>query len=143
MEGSSPPNQRKVSKHWNILLWIVQVLIAASFGISGFMKLTAPMARLAAQMVWPGDLPEALVRFIGASELLAAIGLILPSLTRIRPSLTVLAAWGLITIMIMAIVFHLVRSEFTAILVNVVLAALAFFVAWGRSRKAPIADRDS
>lgn len=125
----------------NITLWIVQVILAAMFGLAGVMKTTTPIDQLAAQMVWPGAIPPMLVRFIGAAELTAAIGLILPSLMRIRPVLTPLAATGVVTIMALAIPFHISRGELQALAVNVPLGAMAAFVAWGRFRKAPIAPR--
>ena len=111
------------------------------FGMAGFMKTTAPMEVLAAQLVWPGALPEGLVRFIGAAEFLGAVGLILPALTRIRPILTPLAATGLVVVMALAVPFHLTRGELQALAVNIPLGALAAFVAWGRLKKAPILPR--
>ena len=89
-------------------------------------------------MGWPGDLPPALVRFIGASELAGALGLVLPSATRIRPLLTPLAAMGLVIVMLLAALFHISRGEWLALPINAVLGGLAAFVAWGRLRKAPI-----
>ena len=124
-----------------IALWIAQVLLAVAFGMSGLMKLSTPIADLAAQMAWVGSVPPALVRFIGAAELAGAIGLILPALTRIQPRLTALAAVGLIVVMVLASIVHATRGEFGMIPVNVVLGALAAFVAWGRSKAAPIAPR--
>ena len=90
---------------------------------------------------WVASLPVALVRFIGVAELAGALGLVLPAVTRIRPSLTPLAASGLATIMALAIPFHLVRGETGAIVFNVVLGALGAVVAWGRGRWAPITAR--
>ena len=125
----------------SIALWVVQVLLAAMFLMSGFMKLSQPIAALAGQMPWVTSVPEMLVRFIGTAELAGALGLILPALTRIRPRLTVLAAIGLITVMVLASAFHISRSEAAMVPMNLVLAALAAFVAWGRSKAAPIAPR--
>jgi uncharacterized membrane protein YphA (DoxX/SURF4 family) len=125
----------------HIALWIVQVLLALAFGMAGFMKLTAPVAELAQKMIWPGAVPPALVRFIGASELLGAIGLVLPAATRIRPGLTALAGAGLTLVMVLAAVFHLSRGEAKMLPINLVIGGLAAFVAWGRARRAPIAPR--
>src|SRR6266508_892297 len=66
-------------------LWLVQGLLALAFLLAGLMKLTQPMDVLETSMGWPAALPAPLVRFIGLAELLGAIGLILPALTRIRP----------------------------------------------------------
>jgi len=136
---TAPTASRPKALH--VSLWAVQVLLALAFGMAGLMKSTQPIAELAEKMVWPGVLPAALVRFIGVSELLGAIGLILPSATRVKPGLTVLAALGLTTVMLLAIVFHISRGEFGNLIFNVVLGALAAFVAWGRAKKAPIAPR--
>ena len=129
------------SKSLHITLWIFQVLLSVPFMMGGLMKLATPIADLAAQMPWITPSLEWLIRFIGLSELLGAVGLILPSLARIRPSLTVWAAIGLAVIMVFAFFFHLLRNEYAALPVNVALGAIAVFVAWGRAKKARIASR--
>lgn len=126
---------------WNIFFWILQTFLALAFGLGGYTKLIFPIERLTYQMLWPGDIPAALVRFIGASEILAAIGIILPAATRIRPALTPLAACGLSLIMAFAMIFHFARGEYAAIGINAGFAAIALVVAWGRFKKAPIAKR--
>src|SRR5688500_140340 len=125
----------------NIALWAAQVILAVMFGMGGFMKMTAPMDTLAQTVPWSADLPVALVRFIGASELAGALGLLLPALTRIKPALTPLAAVGSGTFMLRAGLFHITRSELAALPFTIGLGALALFVAWGRTRRAPIAPR--
>jgi putative oxidoreductase len=121
----------RAGKGWNISLWVVQVLLALAFGMAGIMKTTQPVAALAKNMNWVADLPY-LVRFIGASELAGAIGLLLPALTRIAPRLTPFAAVGLVTVMILAAAFHISRGEFTMMPPSVILGLLSAFVAWGR-----------
>jgi putative oxidoreductase len=125
----------------NVMLWIVQVLLAAAFGMAGVMKSMMPIDTLVLQVPWADDVPLAMVRFIGISELAGAIGLILPALTRIRQGLTPLAALGLATVMLLASLFHISRGEFGALPITVVLGVMAAFVAWGRRTKAPIAPR--
>ena len=129
------------SKALNITLWVAQLLLAAMFLMAGFMKLTTPIEQLIAEQPWAANVPPALVKFIGLSELAAAIGLLVPSALRIMPKLTVWAAIGLIVLMGFALVFHVSRGEFSAITVNLILSGLALFVAWGRSKKAVIAAR--
>jgi uncharacterized membrane protein YphA (DoxX/SURF4 family) len=129
------------SKGMNIALWVVQALLALGFGMGGFMKAVTPIAELAKKMDWAGTMPEALVRFIGISEVAGALGLILPAATRVRPRLTPLAAAGLVVVMILAALFHVSRSEFHVLPTNLVMGGLAAFVAWGRYSKAPIAAR--
>jgi putative oxidoreductase len=131
----------KAGRGVNIALWVVQVILALMFGLAGVMKTTAPIEELVAKMVWPGAMPEALVRFIGACELAGAIGMILPSVTRIQPRLTVAAGVGLAAVMVLAMCFHLSRGELHALPINLGLGSLAAFVAWGRWKIAPIAPR--
>jgi putative oxidoreductase len=128
-------------KALHIALWVAQVLLAVAFGMAGVMKAILPMPQLIETMVWPGAVSPGLVRFIGVAELAAAIGLVLPAATRIKPILTPLAAIGLVLVMIAAAGFHFMRGELQALPINATLGALAAFVAWGRLRKAPIAPR--
>jgi putative oxidoreductase len=82
-----------------------------------------------------------LIRFIGVSELLGGLGLILPAASRIRPGLTPLAALGLTIIMVLALGYHVSRGEMSALPIVGALGGLTAFVAWGRAKKAPIAPR--
>jgi hypothetical protein len=92
-------------------------------------------------MPWTAEVGAGMVRFIGISELLGGLGLVLPSLTRIQPRLTALAALGLVVVMVLAAGFHVTRGEFQHVPMNLVLGGLAAFVAWGRAMKAPISPR--
>ena len=125
----------------SIALWIAQVLLFGAFAMAGFLKLTTPLDQLAGMMPWVGTVPGALVRFIGFAELAGAVGVVLPAATRVRPGLTPLAALGLLTVMVLAALFHLSRGEASVLPVHAVLGGLAAFVAWGRSARAPIAAR--
>jgi hypothetical protein len=125
------------SRALHVSLWIVQLLLAVAFLLVGYTHVVAPIAVAIERAAWVAALPVALVRFIGVAELAGAIGLVLPAATRIAPRLTALAAAGLAVMMALAIPFHLVRGEMGAIGLNLVLAALAVFVAWGRERRAP------
>jgi len=116
-----------------VALWIVQGLLAAVFLFTGGMKLVLPLEKLAGPVALPGPF----LRFIGASEVLGALGLILPGLLRVRPGLTPLAALGLVVIMIGATVITLVVGEIVAALISAVVGLLAAFVAYGRWRVAP------
>lgn len=70
-------------------------------------------------------------------DVLGGLGVLLPSATRIKPVLTVVAAHGCMLLMICAAVFHWRRNE--PIGFNVFMFALSSFVAWGRGKKrAPI-----
>ena len=116
----------------NIVLWIAQILLAAMFGMAGIMK-TFQTAKAREQMSWAKNRSDNFVRFVGASELLGAAGLILPLVTGILPWLTVLAAVGLILIQLLAIFTeHLPKKEYNVIPVNIVLIAIAAIIVIGR-----------
>lgn len=134
-----PAQARRTALH--VTLWVAQVILFAFFGFAGFLKLFTPIPQLAQTVVWAADVPMALVRFIGLAELSGALGLILPSLARVKPGLTPLAALGLATIMVLAIGFHLMRGELMAVPFVIVPGAIAAFIAWGRSRAARIEPR--
>ncbi len=125
----------------HIGLWLLQAVLAALFLATGLAKLLLPIAQLSAMMPWATSMPDLVVRFIGLAEVAGALGLLLPSITRVRPNLTPLSALGLLTVMILAMVLHLSRSEGMMIGVTFTLAVLVCVVAWGRSAVAPIAPR--
>ena len=135
--------QQQRSKALHITLWIAQVILAAMFLMSGFMKLSQPIDQLSKMLPWAAQVPEALVRFIGVAEVLGAVGLILPSLLRIQPKLSPIAAAGLALVMLFAVVFHISRGETPMIGMNFILIAIAAFIAWGRFKKAPSAPKSA
>ena len=135
-------NPVKSSTGWNIGLWVAQALLAAMFLMAGTTKLMSGSAELVAMgMAWAENAPFLLIKFIGLAEVAGALGLILPSATRIMPHLTKLAAAGLALIMVLAAGLHIIRGEFEVLPMNVILFALAALVIWGRTNKAPIAPR--
>ncbi len=127
------------SRGLRIALWSAQILLAIVFALAGGMKVSMPAAELAKTA---SGFPLGFLRFIGIAELAGAIGVILPALTRIAPVLTPLASSGFVIVMASAAVLHLVRGQFGELAVVVVLGALAYFVAWGRFKRAPIARRE-
>jgi len=139
--STTTTNSASPSQALRIGLWTAQVLIFLAFGAAGLMKLFMPISELAAMMVWPGEYSPAFVRIIGLIDLAGGVGILLPALTRIRPGLTVLAALGCVALQICAIIFHISRGEAAVTPANFVLLALAAFVLWGRSRKAPVLPR--
>jgi uncharacterized membrane protein YphA (DoxX/SURF4 family) len=116
----------------DVVLWIVQILLALMFGMLGFLKLTQPKEKAAERMAWVEDFSDNQLRLIGVLELLAALGLILPAATGILPWLTPLAALGVILIMIGAAVVHIRRKENGLLVLNLVLGVLAAVVLVGR-----------
>ena len=133
--------QPKKRSGLNIFLWFVQGLLAIAFLGAGFMKVSTPYEQLVSnpEAAWVRNFSAGFLKFIGVAEILGAIGLLVPSLTRIQPRLTPLAAAGLVLIMMGAAVTHIRQGE--SFIPNLVLATLAVVVIWGRWKKAPIAPR--
>ena len=122
----------------NIALWVLQVLLAAAFLAHGLLLL-APPPEIAVQMY--ASLPRWFWLFLGVAEVLAAVGLTLPGVTRIQPGLVIWAAAGIMIVIVSATIWHLVRSEFSSALITLLLLAMATFVAYMRLRVLPIRSR--
>lgn len=118
----------------NVVLWIIQVLLALLFLLAGVTKLVLPIEEMTKQMVMPG----LFLRFLGVVEVLGALALILPGLFRIRTWLTPLAAVGLTIIVIGATVITLKIGGGATAMFPLVTALLSAFVAYGRWRLAPL-----
>ncbi|MFI7589323.1 DoxX family protein [Spongisporangium articulatum] len=117
----------------NVVLWVVAAALAVAFAGAGLMKIAQPAEKLiAGGMGYVEDFAPPVIKLIGVLEVLAAIGLVGPPLLGFAEILTPLAATGLVLLMIGAIITHARRGETPMIVVNVVLLALAAFVAWGR-----------
>jgi hypothetical protein len=117
----------------NLALWIVAIVLAVVFTGSGLLKELVPKDKLVtAGQGWAQDYSQTNIRLIGLAEVLGAIGLILPAVVHIAPILVPLAAVGLVLVMVGAAAVHARRNEPMNVAVNVVLIALAIFVAWGR-----------
>jgi hypothetical protein len=118
----------------NALLWIVQGLLALFFGlVSGAPKFLLPPEMLNMPIL----LPDAFVKFIGTAEIVGALGLILPGITRVQPRLTSLAALGLALLTVCAAVYQILAQQSGGAIFALVLGAIAAFVAYGRTRLAP------
>ena len=124
----------------NILLWVLQALLAIAFLAHGWLFLSPP-AELVDQL--NASLPRWFQLFLGVAEVLAAVGLTLPGLTRIVPALVIWAAVGIMIVTISATVFHLVRGEMSSAATTLILFGIATFVAYMRYRRVPISARGS
>ena len=122
----------------NILLWVLQVLLAVAFFAHGWLFLWPP-PEIAVQM--NATLPRWFQLFLGVAEIAAAVGLTLPGLTRIVPGLVIGAAVGIMVVMISATVWHIARAEISSAIITAVLLAMATFVAYARWRLLPIRGR--
>ena len=116
----------------NVVLWVLQGALAAIFVMAGVMKSTQPKDKLVKRLPWVEDFSPGTVRFIGAMELLGAIGIILPAVTGVAVVLTPLAATGLAVLMLLAALTHVRRREPSGVVFTVVLMLAAAVVAWGR-----------
>jgi hypothetical protein len=122
----------------NILLWLLQVLLALAFLAHGWLLL-APPASVAEQL--NASIPRWFQVFIGVAEVLASVGLTLPGLTRIQPRLVPLAAAGVAFVMVCATGLHVARNEMSSAATTFVLLLIACFVAYMRWRVVPIRPR--
>ena len=120
--------ENKIEKLKKIIVWIVQMLLFAIFAWAGFMKIFKP-----------NDLPfpwikdnVILVLITGIIDLLAATGILFPSLFNNKSRLTVYSAYGIIALMFSAIVFHICRGEAKDIGFNIFIIIAAIFIAWSK-----------
>lgn len=119
----------------NIVVWILQILLALAFLAHGWLFLSPP-AELLDQM--NASLPRWFTLFLGVAEVLAAVGLILPGVTRILPGLVAWAAAGIMVVTASATVYHVARGEISSAAITLVLFCMAAFVAYMRYRIIPI-----
>jgi putative oxidoreductase len=122
----------------DVVLWVLQVLLAVAFLAHGLMFLNPPAEYVS---LMDASMARSLRYFIGVMEVAAAVGLTLPGLTRIMPFLVGWAAAGIMIVMVSATVFHAARGEYGSAVTTFILLLLATFVAWMRVRVRPIAAR--
>jgi DoxX-like family len=123
-------SEQNKAKVLNILLWISQILLAVTLIWAGLMKLFKSGDLL---WVWVKENPN-LVTITGILDLLGGIGLVFPLLLRIKPKLTVYAAYGIIALMLCACIFHISRGLASQISFNIFVTLIAAFIAWGRNK---------
>ncbi|QHT68942.1 DoxX family protein [Rhodocytophaga rosea] len=117
----------------NIMLWVCQLFLALLFSYSGLMKSTQARERLVSiGQTGVDGLSYPLIRFIGITEILGALGIIVPWATHILPLLTPLAALGFSLIMVFAAPIHMKRKEFPAAIFNVFVCCMSIWVAYLR-----------
>jgi hypothetical protein len=120
----------------NIVLWILQVILALLFLWGGVFKLVKPLDEIAAML----GVSVPFLKFISVCEVLGGLGLVLPAALRIKPVLTPLAAIGLLIIMVGAVALTAKGSIANAIL-PLVTGIVLLVVAYGRWRLAPISEK--
>lgn len=123
----------------NTVLWIGQIVLGAAFvGFALAHSFGSTQAQLQSGARWMGDVPPPLLTFIAICELLGGVALLVPWVTKRQSWLTVLAAGFIAVLMVFAAIFHWTRGEYLNIAFNVILGALAAFVAYGRWVIAPM-----
>ena len=123
----------------NAFLWFIQIFLAVQYLFHGWLFASPPAAW--AEAIAASGLNPGFRQFIGIAEILAAIGLVLPALTRILPSLTPLAALGLAVVMASATMFHFGRNEVPSAISAVNLLMLVALTAYLRWKVVPIRSR--
>jgi putative oxidoreductase len=122
----------------NIILWILQALLAAVFAAHGWMLVSPPPELLP---IINEQLGVGFRLFLGVAEIAGAIGILLPAISRRMPWLTQVTAGCLAFVSASATVLHLVRAEYSSAVITAILLVVAAFVAYARWRVRPIAAR--
>jgi uncharacterized membrane protein YphA (DoxX/SURF4 family) len=123
----------------NVLAWILQVLLAALFLFHGWIFISPPASM--ADAVAGSGLSTWFQQFIGVAEILAAIALVVPGLTRTLPWATPLAALGLTIVMGSATIFHIVRHEISSAISALILLVLVVATGYVRWKVVPLRSR--
>ena len=123
----------------NAFVWFMQVFLAIQYLLHGWLFASPPAAW--AEAIAASGLNPGFRQFIGISEVLASIGLVLPGLTRILPWLTPLAALGLTVVMASATIFHIGRNEIPNAISGANLLVLVALTAYLRWKVVPVRSR--
>lgn len=121
----------------NRVLRVLQWVFGLYFIVFGVMHFVVPEG-LPEVLEWMYDLDPTLHYVTGVAEILGGLGLILPGLTGVAPDLTPWAASGLGVVMVGAMIYHAGRGEILNIVLNVVVAAVMAYIAYGRWRLSPL-----
>jgi len=116
-----------MTKTLNVITWIVQGILAIILLWAGYTKLFTPKETLAEMWSWTAD-NQALVVIAGIFDILGGLGILLPSLLKMKLQLTFYAAIGIALLMITAAIFHISRGELSDIGINLFVLLLAGFV---------------
>ncbi len=121
----------------NILLWVLQILVALLYGASGVMKVFM-FDRISADVASFGALPREAWMALGTLELVCAVGLIVPAALHWQPRLTVLAATLLAIESLVFIGVHVTYHEVVPMIFSGMLGLVMAFIAYGRLVMKPI-----
>lgn len=116
------------TKFKTLITWVLQILLAASLTYGGLMKLVTPVDQLAQIWPWVSEVPSQLLWGTAIVDLLGAVGIVLPKLFQIKPQLSRWTAYGILGLMLSAIIFHVVRDEVKVIGFNIFLMILTLIL---------------
>ncbi|WP_175615790.1 DoxX family protein [Piscibacillus halophilus] len=118
----------------NLALWIATGLLALIALIGGVSKTFMSKEKLAQSPGggWVLDFNVGFLKFLGILEILAALGLILPAVVDIVPTLVPVTAVCWVLLMIGAIITHIRHGDAKPVIANIIYLLLAVFIAWGR-----------
>lgn len=116
-------------KTMNIVLWILQILLAALFMWHGSLFLIPPPELVE---IMEKELPRWFRLFLGTAEVLAGVGLTLPGIIRVLPRLIPVTAASCMVVMVSATVYHSMRGETSSAVVTLILLAILGFLVYMR-----------
>jgi putative oxidoreductase len=119
-------------------VWTAQLALASFFGVMAMLKLILHFERVVELIAWAGSVPEPFVRTLGVVELLGAIVVAAPAVTPAPQRVVGWTAVGFLTLMFSAAIIHIARGEPRMLAINLLVGALAAFVAWGRLMHLPL-----
>lgn len=121
----------------NILLWVLQILVALLYASSGVMKVFL-FDKVSKDVSSFGALPRPVWTALGVLELIGAIALILPGVLHSGTNLTIATATVLCIESLLFIWVHMKYAEKTPIIMSSVLGIIMAFIAYGRFALAPL-----
>lgn len=135
-QALTPARARLFASYRNLTLWTLQGWLAMFFFAAGYAKLTESMTNLVHLMSWPALVPDALVRGLGATEMVLAVLMLAPVVSwRHGRPLLVTAAVGLLALESVMLVFHVFNLDVGPAVTNAILIAMTAPVLWFRSRE--------
>jgi putative oxidoreductase len=130
-------SQKPFSSGWNVTAWIIQILMAFGTFAPAQHKWFNTKAELLAegkQMIWVQEVPDWMFQFSSIAEVLIGLGLILPALFKIKPLLTIYAAYGLILLHLTAAGVHMYIHD--SPMMNAMYIVFGVIIVWIRRKKA-------
>lgn len=117
----------------NTFLWVLQSLVAVAFFVLGLLKLIYNEDELVAKgLTGLKRISLPLILFIGVSEVMGAIGIIIPMLLDILPVLTVVSAIGFAIIMIVAAFISYKNHDYNKMVPIAIIFLICAFIVYGR-----------